>query len=299
MYMCASSSYDKYDVSHQPRPARAPLYVRSARAGWRAVTAHPGQRLGQLVAARRKALGLQTAQKLAEAARVSLRTITTVETGERTGFNPTTKGAIERVLRWAPGSIDAILDGREPLEGPQNPDGHGVDGSGGLDLAQLPPDEQIVASAFLAVLLKREQVGAARITQEAEFIATVSTRLAHATDALFDMQVFCGEVPAPWNDRLDQLIQRVRDCLRDIADAADKRPTPRTDALSDIGNTAAALVSASRRLRGTATSAPSRGPDTVVRPAHWNQAPNPPDPGEWGVAASRREKKADHHRDGN
>jgi transcriptional regulator with XRE-family HTH domain len=257
------------------------------------VTLYAGQRLGQLVVARRKAIGLPTAQKLAEAAGVSLRTITTVETGGRTRFNTTTKGAIERALRWAPGSIDTVLGGGEPLEGPKNPDGQSVCGSSGFDLSQLPPDEQIVASAFLAVLLEREQAGAARITQDAEFTATVSNRLAHATDALFDMQVFCGEVPAPWNDRLDQLIQRVRDCLRAIADATDERPTQRTNSLSDIGSTTAALLSASRRLRETAPNVP----DTVVRPTHWNRAPNPPDPGEWGVAASRREKKSDHRQE--
>lgn len=71
-------------------------------------------RLDELMTARADQLGLKWHQ-IAEQAGISRDTLHRVRTGTDT-VRSLTKAAIERVLRWAPGSIDNIVNGGEPIE---------------------------------------------------------------------------------------------------------------------------------------------------------------------------------------
>lgn len=73
----------------------------------------PAQRLGRLIRERRKALKM-TQAAIQEAGGPSTATIRLIESGKHTEFRPSTSDPLERLLRWEPGSIDAILDGGEP-----------------------------------------------------------------------------------------------------------------------------------------------------------------------------------------
>jgi transcriptional regulator with XRE-family HTH domain len=86
-------------------------------------TESPRVRLGQLVAARRKSLG-QSINQAAVASGISRTTWTAVEAGTR-DTEAYTYGRMERVLRWAAGSIDEILAGGQATvaqESTQEPD---------------------------------------------------------------------------------------------------------------------------------------------------------------------------------
>ncbi len=76
-------------------------------------------RLGQYVTARRVALGYRRREDLTAAVEgVGQRTLGSIETGEKGGYHRSTLATLERALRWAPGSIQAVLDGGEPTELP-------------------------------------------------------------------------------------------------------------------------------------------------------------------------------------
>lgn len=68
-------------------------------------------RLGQLVRERREALRISQG-----AAGVSVATWRKVEHAVDPPYRRSTLLAIERVLLWAPGSIDRILDGADPID---------------------------------------------------------------------------------------------------------------------------------------------------------------------------------------
>lgn len=72
------------------------------------------QRLAQLVIARRVQLGYKTRASFTKAAHLSPRTLGDIETGRRPSYDKATMAALEQVLHWTTGSIDAILDGGEP-----------------------------------------------------------------------------------------------------------------------------------------------------------------------------------------
>jgi transcriptional regulator with XRE-family HTH domain len=75
------------------------------------------ERLGALVRERRRALGFRTVEDFAAATGVSRRTLGTLERGEAR-VSDDTAAAVERILRWSPGSVDAILAGGRPSEDP-------------------------------------------------------------------------------------------------------------------------------------------------------------------------------------
>jgi transcriptional regulator with XRE-family HTH domain len=68
------------------------------------------QRLAQYVKARRVELGLRQSDLGVSAARVSQ-----TERGEHAPLSDLSSGAICKALGWAPGSIDRILRGEEPV----------------------------------------------------------------------------------------------------------------------------------------------------------------------------------------
>jgi len=80
--------------------------------------------------ARRTELGLSWRQ-VAEAANVTVTTVNAVRRGSNDP-SPLTRRGIEKALQWAPGSIQAILDGREPAPAQE---------SSGIRLVQPPADE--------------------------------------------------------------------------------------------------------------------------------------------------------------
>ena len=70
------------------------------------------RRLGDLIRARRRDLGLYTVVDAARRADISRDTLAKVEAGEKA--KPVTYRKLEQALEWTPGSIDRILDGGEP-----------------------------------------------------------------------------------------------------------------------------------------------------------------------------------------
>lgn len=80
------------------------------------------QRLGELVARRRLALGISE-RAAAAAAKMSRNTWAAIEAGsQRLGAHRHIN--VERVLLWEPGSIDAVLAGGEPTPAPVAPSGN-------------------------------------------------------------------------------------------------------------------------------------------------------------------------------
>lgn len=68
---------------------------------------------GAIVAARRRELGVDVAE-LARDAQVDVKTIRSLETGERMPRD-STKAKLERALEWTPGSIDLVFAGEVPI----------------------------------------------------------------------------------------------------------------------------------------------------------------------------------------
>lgn len=71
------------------------------------------QRLGDLVASRRVALGYATQDEFAKAAELHTRTINGIENARRSAGR-STRAILEAALQWEPGSIRAILEGGDP-----------------------------------------------------------------------------------------------------------------------------------------------------------------------------------------
>lgn len=73
------------------------------------------QRLGRLIRQRRK--GLKLTQAAVQAADgPSTATLRLIEGGKHTDLRPGTAEPLERILKWRPGSIAAILKGGVPIE---------------------------------------------------------------------------------------------------------------------------------------------------------------------------------------
>ena len=98
------------------------------------------ERLGELVRERRRALGYRTVEDFAVATGVSRRTLGTLERGEAR-VSDDTAAAIERILRWAPGSVEAILQGGRPSEDP------------GVDLQRIADEWPHLTDRERAILL--------------------------------------------------------------------------------------------------------------------------------------------------
>jgi len=72
------------------------------------------RRLGELIEERRLDLRLRL-RDLADVSGLSTETLRQIKAGSG-GLRPLTKRALEEALRWAPGSVDAILAGGDPAE---------------------------------------------------------------------------------------------------------------------------------------------------------------------------------------
>ncbi len=72
-------------------------------------------RVGAAVVERRRVRGFRTQADFATALGVSRRTVAALERGEHP-MSDDTVAAVERVLRWEPGSIDRILAGGAPSD---------------------------------------------------------------------------------------------------------------------------------------------------------------------------------------
>lgn len=71
-------------------------------------------RLGDAIVARRVRMGIKTREKFAGHSGLSLRTLSDLELGNRTSYDPSTLSRLEVALEWAPGSVDAVLEGGQP-----------------------------------------------------------------------------------------------------------------------------------------------------------------------------------------
>jgi len=78
-------------------------------------------RLGRMLERRRGELGYGFRQRArfaresgGEGARLSVKTISRLEKGERSSYPESTLGTIEAMYQWSPGSIEAVLRGGEP-----------------------------------------------------------------------------------------------------------------------------------------------------------------------------------------
>jgi len=76
---------------------------------------HALERLGHHIVSRRVALGYRNRTDLAESLQFTVRTLSDIEHGVRKA-SPGTYAMLENKLAWAPGSIDNILGGGDPIE---------------------------------------------------------------------------------------------------------------------------------------------------------------------------------------
>ena len=77
------------------------------------------QRLGRALERRRGELGYGFRQRgrfsrERGGGRISIKTISRLEKGERSSYPQSTVGAVETIYRWAPGSVEAVLRGGDP-----------------------------------------------------------------------------------------------------------------------------------------------------------------------------------------
>ena len=138
------------------------------------------QRLGEVAKARRLNLEL-TQKEVASLARIGLSTYQKVEYGYPGDLERDTRRGIEAALRWAPGSVKAVLDGGEAKEisdgdpAPITVPGVGrvavTEAPGGVereaDLAQLSP----ALRARLEEAMRAAHDAARRNEETAELIA--------------------------------------------------------------------------------------------------------------------------------
>lgn len=85
------------------------------------MTENVATRLGRLIRERRKSLNLTQAD-IQAAGGPSTATLRLIEGGKHTDFRSSTSQPLEKVLQWAPGSIDQILGGGEATPLPDGPD---------------------------------------------------------------------------------------------------------------------------------------------------------------------------------
>lgn len=72
------------------------------------------QRLGRVVTTERVRLGYRSIVAFAEATGLSPRTLDNIENGRKTSYDAGTIGTLEHALNWRSGSVQRVLDGREP-----------------------------------------------------------------------------------------------------------------------------------------------------------------------------------------
>jgi transcriptional regulator with XRE-family HTH domain len=84
------------------------------------ITRMDRKRLANAVIARRVQLGHRSREAFAEAAGISPRTISYIETGEDRRYNASTVAQLEHALKWAPGSVARILAGGDPMPLPDS-----------------------------------------------------------------------------------------------------------------------------------------------------------------------------------
>jgi|SRR5690606_7104785 len=102
------------------------------------MTPTPHERLAQAIEARRGELGLSL-REVAERAGITGETLRAVRRGSNEPSQLTKRG-IERALRWAPGSVDAILAGGDPT--PAGPYAHIGDVRITTTRAPAPPADE-------------------------------------------------------------------------------------------------------------------------------------------------------------
>jgi len=96
---------------HQsPRQVRRGEAVSDSQANW--------ERLAALLSDRRTRLNPQYKSRLkfVEDTGLNQRLVSDLENARRTSYRPTTLGAVETAYRWAPGSIERVLAGGDPVE---------------------------------------------------------------------------------------------------------------------------------------------------------------------------------------
>lgn len=71
-------------------------------------------RLGDAIVVRRVKLGLTSREALAKHSGMSPRILSYLEHGDRDSYDPSTFARLEAALEWAPGSVQAVLDGGQP-----------------------------------------------------------------------------------------------------------------------------------------------------------------------------------------
>lgn len=72
-------------------------------------------RVAQLVTSRRLELGYRRQEDLARAMDVSLRVLNNIENARRSRYSRGTLALLEQTLDWRSGSIEAVLDGGDPV----------------------------------------------------------------------------------------------------------------------------------------------------------------------------------------
>lgn len=128
-------------------------------------------RLGEQITRRRVALNWGR-DELAARARISLRTVASLERGQNPSVRDVTRYAIEHVLGWAEGSVEAILAGGDPTV--REPEEQGP----------TPPEDDLSYVLRWLPRLPPEAVTAARRTLEPYVAATqqMSARQRRASD---------------------------------------------------------------------------------------------------------------------
>lgn len=102
------------------------------------ITPQARRRLAEMMEERRLNLALRW-QDVAEAGRISLKTLHSVRTGDA-GIAALTKRAVETGLRWRPGSVDQILAGGNPVPAEGSP-AHPRENDSPATFMDADPDE--------------------------------------------------------------------------------------------------------------------------------------------------------------
>lgn len=108
-------------------------------------------RLGELIQRRRVDLGF-TQRDAAAMADVSATTWNLLELGKQTSYRPLTLAAVERTMRWATGSIAAVLAGSEPTPVESAPSTAQVDFNS--KIARLSAEDQRYVDELVERLLR-------------------------------------------------------------------------------------------------------------------------------------------------
>ncbi|SIN33241.1 helix-turn-helix domain-containing protein [Mycobacteroides abscessus] len=263
------------------------------------------ERLGQLVVARRIQLGLRTSVALAEAAGLTTRVISDLESGRRSNFSASTKAQIEGALKWHTGSIDDALKGGEPRP---------VRGAGVSDL--LPPRSDThansEANAVQGLTERRERIREGVDTHRKLFAEMLAEYLVmSARNAKF---LENSDDPAVHENRA-QLAEFMYNATRSVAIHFLVQLDPSWDVPEVVDTVSSLLTPADRetlessretyirayeildRISGPARPADGTSSSNVTNLADRRPVPPPPDLDDLDVAASRREKQSDGERD--